>query len=51
MSAFNLAKIDFNARLYISISIDIFKYVFVALDKSTLTLISPPKYFYGLGRY
>ena len=51
MSTFNLAKIDFNARLYISISIDIFKYFFVALDKSTLTLISPRNGSYGLGKY
>ena len=47
-SVFNLAKFDSTTRLDVSISVDFFKSVFVGqLNKSTLTLVSPPKGSYG----
>ena len=51
-SVFKLAKSDFNAKLQTSTCDTFFKSVFVAyLDKSTLTIMSPPKVSYGLGKY
>ena len=44
MSVFKLVKFDFSAKLLTSSCDTFFKSVFVAqLDKSTLTLMSPPK--------
>ena len=49
-SIFKLIKSDFAASLNVSVLVAFFKSVFVAkLDKSTLTLISPPNGSYGLG--
>ena len=51
-SVFKLAKFDFSAKLLTSPCDTFFKSVFVEeADKSTLTLISPPKGSYGLGKY
>ena len=51
-SAFKLTKPDFASSLDVSIPLTFFKSVFVGyLDKSTLTLMSPAKVSYGLGKY
>ena len=51
-SVFKLAKFDFSAKLLTSTCHTFLKLVFVAsLDKSTLTLMSPPKGSEGVGRY
>ena len=51
-SVFKLAKFAFRAKIEVSTCVTLFRSVFVAqLDKSTLTLIFPPKLLNGLGKY
>ena len=51
-SVFKLAKSVFSAKLEVSTCVPFFKSVFVALlERSTLTLIFPPKLLNGLGKY
>ena len=51
-SVFRLSKFVFSAKLEVSMCVIIFRSVIAALfERSTLTLIFPPKLLNGLGNY